>query len=47
MIYSPAFEALPGEAKAAVMSRMKQILDGRSDGAVVQEILGDTLSGWR
>ncbi|MDO8679071.1 MAG: hypothetical protein Q7R30_10985 [Acidobacteriota bacterium] len=47
MIYSPAFEALSGEARAAVMSRMKQILDGRADGAVVQEILGDTLSGWR
>jgi hypothetical protein len=47
MIYSPAFEGLPGEARAAVMTRMKQILDGRADGAVVGEILGDTLAGWR
>ena len=47
MIYSPAFEALPGEARAAVIARMKQILESRADGAVVQEILGETLAGWR
>lgn len=47
MIYSPVFEALPVEARAAVIARMKQILDSRGDGAAVQEILGETLSGWR
>ena len=48
MIYSPAFDGLPAEARAAVISRMKQVLDGRADGAVVQEILGETLCpGWR
>jgi len=47
MIYSPAFGALPVEARAAVIARMKQILDGRADGAAVQEILGETLAGWR
>ncbi len=47
MIYSPAFDGLPAEARAAVMSRMKQVLESRADGAVVQEILGETLTGWR
>ena len=47
MIYSPAFDGLPAEARAAVISRMKQVLDGRADGAVVQEILGDTVTGWK
>ena len=47
MIYSPAFEALPAEARAAVIARMKQMLESRGDGAAVQEILGETLTGWR
>ena len=47
MIYSPAFDGLPAEARAAVMSRMKQVLESRADGAVVQEILGETVTGWR
>jgi hypothetical protein len=47
MIHSPAFDGLPAEARAAVISRMKQVLDSRADGAVVQEILGETVTGWR
>ena len=47
MMYSPAFDGLPAEARAAVISRMKQVLDSRADGAVVQEILGETVTGWR
>ena len=47
MVNSPAFDALPAEARAALIARMKHILDSRADGAVVQEILGDTVEGWR
>lgn len=47
MVYSPAFDALPAEARAALTARMKHILDSRADGAVGQEILGDTVKGWR
>lgn len=46
MIYSPAFEALPDEIRAAVYGRMREILAGRDD-RTVMEILDDTRKGWR
>ena len=46
MIYSPAFDGLPDEARAAVFARMKDILSGR-DRQAHTEILDDTLKGWR
>ena len=45
MIYSPAFAALPADARAALYRRMKEILDTRGDSAVM-EILDETLPGW-
>jgi hypothetical protein len=45
MVYSPAFAALPAEARAAVIARMKDVL-ARRDGAA-SEILSETLAGWR
>jgi hypothetical protein len=43
MIYSPAFAALPPEARTALLARMREILTQRRD-TVVQEILDETLS---
>jgi hypothetical protein len=45
MIHSPAFAALPVEARAALYRRMKEILKARGDTAVM-EILDDTVPGW-
>ena len=45
MIYSPAFVALPVEARAALYRRMKDILKQRGDSAVM-EILDETVPGW-
>ena len=45
MIYSPAFASLPPGARAALYRRMKEILQGRGDSAVM-EILDETLPGW-
>lgn len=53
MIYSPAFEALPGDAKNAIYERLRQILSGTekdskyarlsaADRQAVLEILRDT-----
>jgi hypothetical protein len=46
MIYSPAFDALPAAARAALFGRMREILERRNDRAVI-EILDDTRKGWR
>jgi hypothetical protein len=46
MIYSPAFDALPAGARAAVYARMRETLMKRDDQAVMQ-ILDDTRKGWR
>lgn len=46
LIYSPAFDALPDEIRTAVYGRMREILTGRGDGAVM-EILDETRKGWR
>ncbi|MGE3492518.1 MAG: hypothetical protein AB7N29_21120 [Vicinamibacterales bacterium] len=46
MIYSPAFDALPGPARAAVYARMQAVLGARGDREVM-EILDDTRKGWR
>lgn len=46
MIYSPAFDALPGAIRAAVYSRMRETLVARGDD-VVMEILDETRRGWR
>lgn len=43
MIYSPAFDALPAEARAAVLARMQAQLQDRDTIA----ILDDTKPGWR
>jgi hypothetical protein len=43
MIYSPAFDALPSEAKAAVLKRMRELITDRD----TIEILDDTKAGWR
>lgn len=43
MIYSPAFAALPAEARTALLGRMRDILKQRRDTAVL-EILDETLS---
>jgi hypothetical protein len=43
MIYSPAFDALPAEAKAAVLARLREIITDRD----TIEILDDTKAGWR
>ena len=43
MIYSPAFDALPREAKAAVLTRLREQLTDRN----TIEILDDTKPGWR
>jgi hypothetical protein len=44
MIYSPAFEALPPEAKKAIYARMREVLDGMAapDREAVIEILHET-----
>ena len=42
MVYSPAFNALPAAARAAVLERMRVVLKARGDVEVV-EILDDTL----
>jgi hypothetical protein len=46
MIYSPAFDALPKEPRAALFERMREVLIARGDTAVL-EILDDTRPGWR
>jgi hypothetical protein len=46
MIYSPAFDALPVAARAAVYARMRQTLASRDDRDVMA-ILDDTRKGWR
>ena len=46
MVYSPAFDALPKEARAAVFARMRDVLTARGDHAVL-EILDSTRPGWR
>ena len=43
MIYSPAFDALPPAAKAAVLARMRLAITDRD----TIEILDDTKAGWR
>ena len=45
MVYSPAVAALPAEARAALFRRMKELLKGRGDTAVM-EMLDETLPGW-
>ena len=45
MIYSPAFEALPRDARSAVLARMRAVLESRGDLEVI-EILDETLPGW-
>ena len=42
MVYSPAFTALPAQARQAVISRMREVLTQRGDSAVLQ-ILEETL----
>jgi len=44
MVYSPAFDALPASAKAAVYGRMKEVLAARGPDA--GEILSETLKGF-
>jgi hypothetical protein len=43
MIYSPAFDALPGQAKTAVLTRLREVITDRD----TIEILDDTKAGWR
>jgi len=43
MVYSPAFDALPDEAKRAVLARMRERVGDRD----TIEILDDTKAGWR
>ena len=43
MIYSPAFDALPREARAAVLARLRETITDRD----TIEILADTKAGWR
>ena len=43
MIYSPAFDALPAEARAALFARLRAIVTDRD----TREILDDTKPGWR
>src|SRR5687768_6836191 len=45
MVYSPAFQQLPEPARAALSSRMRDVLKSRGD-AEVAEILDETLPGW-
>lgn len=46
MIYSPAFDALPDAARAAIYARIREVLTARKD-ADVMEILDQTRPGWR
>jgi hypothetical protein len=43
MIYSPAFDALPQQARAAVLARLREAITDRD----TIEILDDTKAGWR
>jgi hypothetical protein len=43
MIYSPAFDALPPEAKAAVLTRLREVIIDRDTIAILDE----TKAGWR
>ena len=43
MIYSPAFDALPAQAKTAVLTRLREVITDRD----TIEILDDTKAGWR
>jgi hypothetical protein len=49
MIYSPAFDALPSDAKTAIYSRMREVMGSRMSAAdrdAVTEILRETKKGW-
>jgi hypothetical protein len=49
MIYSPAFEAMPAEAKKSIYERMRQVMSARfsmSDRQAIVEILHDTKKDW-
>jgi hypothetical protein len=43
MVYSPAFDALPPEARAAMLARLREAITDRA----TIEILDDTKAGWR
>ena len=43
MIYSPAFDALPAQARTAVLTRLREVITDRD----TIEILDDTKAGWR
>ena len=43
MIYSPAFDALPAEARAALFARLRSLVTDRE----TREILDETKPGWR
>jgi hypothetical protein len=43
MIYSPAFDALPQPARAAVLARLREVITDRD----TIDILDDTKAGWR
>jgi hypothetical protein len=45
MIYSPAFDALPAEARRAVYARMRDVIENRGDTATM-EILAETRPEW-
>ena len=49
MIYSPAFEAMPAEAKKSIYERMQQVMSERfsaADRQAIGEILHDTKKDW-
>jgi len=43
MIYSPAFDALPNDARAALLARLREAITDRD----TMQILDDTKAGWR
>jgi hypothetical protein len=49
MIYSPAFDAMPSEAKKSIYDRMRQVMSTRfsaADRQAITEILHDTKKDW-
>ena len=49
MIYSPAFDTLPGDAKKAIYARMREVMGARmaaADREAISEILRDTKRDW-